>query len=445
MSSSGGTTIIPIVGGVGTGLDVASALPATWLSLKRYAKIVGIIAPPHFWGGQVANIWPVNECAVVVPRHGWQYTEVVSREEITEAILLAEKDISEIVGFHLAPTYIKDEVHQFPRPYDPLFSSAGGINTTNIPVSIKPKTSKILQGGVRAVTKIGTATIAGGSLTYTDEDGDGFAETATVTFPTTESLARELKVYITDTLGVPEWEIRDPKRKRIEGGSVIFEFGTWQFVNPDIDARPPGTEYRALDLTDPANLLTSVDIYREYIDNTVASARFFWENVGTSLTAGVSTDVGALTYQDGVVTVRDVHSGLLVPRAATYNATDGIWAAASWTVGRDPDQVSINYYAGDVSQTFLDGRSFDPLKDKYAKAIAYLATARLSRSICPCKGVLAFFDSLQQDLALATSGESYNLSFGDLDNPFGTRRGEIMAWRLIGKKNRETTIEVAVL
>ena len=442
MSNIGGTIVIPIVGGVGTGLDVADPLQATWLSLERYLKIIGVVAPPHFYGSYVPDIWPAQDCSAVVPRHGWQYRDVSSREEILEQIILAEEDISEIVGFNLAPTFVSNEIYMFPRPYDPLFHSAGGINTSGRPVSIKARTSRIIQGGARSVDKIGTATTVGGSLAYTDEDGDGFAETVTITVATTETEVCELKVYIADTLGVPEWEIRHPRSKSISGGNVVFEFRTWQFVNPDIDARTSSEEYRALDLTDTANLLTSVDIYREYIDNTVASARFFWENAGD---ARASTDVGALTYQDGVVVVRDVQLGLLVPQAATYNSDIGGWNSAGWAVGRDPDQVRVSYYAGDVSRTFMNGLSCDPLKDKYAKAIAYLATARLSKSICPCQGVLDFFEGLRKDLALSISGEAYNVPFRDLDNPFGTRYGEVMAWRLIGKQNRESVIEVAAI
>ena len=441
MSNTGGTVVIPIVGGVGTGLDIADPLHATWLSLERYLRIVGVIAPPHFWGSYEPDVWPVNNCSAVVPRHSWQNTEIVSREAILEQIVLAEADISEITGFFLAPTYITDEIHQYPKPYDPLFNSSGGRNTVDMPLSIRVRSGKLIQGGSRAVEKIGTATTAGGSLTYTDEDGDGFAETATVTIATTESNICELKVYIADTGAAPEWEIRRPRKKSITGGNAVFEFKVWQFVDPDIDARPPSDEYRAVDLGDTSNLVDSVDIYREYIDNTVASARFYWENAGD---VGSLSDVGALTYQDGCVIVRDVQAGLLVPRIASYDTDNGRWAAAPRTISRDPDQVKVSYYAGDVSRTFLNGLSCDPLKDKYAKAIAYLATARLGGSICPCQGVLKFFEQLQIDLAASTSSEAYNVSLNDLDNPFGTRYGEVMAWRLIGKQDREQDIDVAV-
>ena len=46
----GGTVGIPITGGVGVGLTIAEPLPATWLSLARYAQIMGFAFPPAIIG-----------------------------------------------------------------------------------------------------------------------------------------------------------------------------------------------------------------------------------------------------------------------------------------------------------------------------------------------------------------------------------------------------------
>jgi hypothetical protein len=446
--SPGGTTGTPITGGAGTGLLVAQALQATQLSLDRYARIVGVVAPPHFFGSYSPTVFPLKgQCDVVVPRHGWQLPEVVSREEILEQVYIAEQELFEYLGYHVGPTFVENETHPYPKPYDPLYTSSGGLATDNMEKSISPRDRFMIQPGIRALTLIGTATTVGSSLDYTDEDGDGFVETALVTFPTTETEICELKCYVPGTAGAAAWEIRYPKKKYFDGtGNVVFEFYVWQFVSPDIDARfPTVNEYRALDITDTSNLLDSVDIYREYVDNTQASARFYWESDPNCVTPGSTVDAGSLLYQDGVAIIREVQSGLLVPRAATYDASTGIWTGDAWTVKRDPDIARVSYYAGDVSQAYLNGVTCDPLKDVYAKAIAYMATARLSRSICSCANVVQFFESLQKDLAHQTSGDSFAIGFKELANPFGTRRGELMAWNLIGKLRRERAEDVAVI
>jgi len=446
--TDGGTVGVPITGGVGTGLLVAEPLPVTHLSLDRYAKIIGVVAPPHFFGSYSENVFPLRgNCDVVVPRHSWQLPLIVSREEILEQIEIAENELAAYLGYQVAPTFITNEVHKYPKPYDPFVISSGGLNTSGFEKSIKTQYGYIIATGVRAVTKIGTATVAGGSLAYTDEDGDGFVETATITMPTTVATVCELKCYITDKEGVPEWEIRTPKKKYFDGGgNIVFEYNVWHLINPDLDARFPTVDsYRALDMSDTANLLDSVDIYREYIDNTQASARFFWESDPDCVTPGSVVDAGSLTYQDGVAVIRDVQGGLLIPRTASYDSTLGIWTGDTRTVNRDPDIARVSYYAGDVSQAYLNGITCDPLKDIYAKAIAYMATARLSRSICSCEGVVKFFEYLQKDFAISSSNESITIGFRDLENPFGTHRGELMAWRLIGKLHRERNEEVAVI
>lgn len=446
--SSGGTVGYPIVGGTGSGLELASELWRTHLSLDRYAKIIGVVAPPHFFGMYSSNRFPLaGSCDVVVPRHGWQLAEVVSREEILEQIHVAEQEIAEFLGYHVAPTFVTNEPHRYPKPYDPMLHSSGGLNTAGFDKSVEAKKALVIQPGQRAVSLVGTATTTGGSLVYTDEDGDGYIETATVRIATTETDICELRCFVPGMSGADAWEIRTPRKKFLDGGDIVFVFNVWLFADPDIDARYPTVDsYRALDYTDTSNLLDSVDIYRVYVDNTAESARFYWESDPTCVTPGSVVDAGSLITQGGVAILRDVQSGLLVPRAASYDADLGVWTGDTWSGSRDPDIVRVSYYAGDVAQAYLSGASCDPLKDIYAKAIAYMATARLSRSICSCPGIVKFFESLQVDMATSTTGLNHTIGFRDLENPFGTHLGEIMAWRLIGKLSlREQNPEVAVI
>lgn len=443
-----GTIGYPIIGGIGDPGPEVAPLVATWLSMERFRKIVaGAVAPPHFFGSYSPAIFPlVDKCQTVLPRHGWQYNKIISREELKLQILESEKEIAEYLGFHLAPTFVTNELHGYPKPYDPTLIGSYGLNTPGHGLSLIAKSGKLLQSGARSTTPIDTATTTGGSLTYTDEDGDGFAETATITVATSITDVRELKVYIAGTSAAPEWEVREPRKKYISGGNLVVKFFSWQLIDPDVDGAFPTVEdYRAIDITTQDYFVTSVDIYREYIDNTQVSARFFWEDTGCANCGGSGCDACALIYQDGCAIVRDSQLGIVVPAIATYDDDNGIWRSSSWTVGRDPDQVRVSYYAGDMSQGYRDGSAIDPLKEMYAKAIAYMTAARLPRTICSCPGVVQFFEDLRADMALNTSNLSHLISMRDLDNPFGTRLGEIMAWKLLGKVNRDKMVEVAIV
>lgn len=445
---SGGTIGYPISGGVGGTASLVYPLVKTWLSLERFHRIVAAaVAPPHFFGAYSPTIFPIkDQCQTVLPRHGWQYNKVASREEIKLQILEAEVELSEYLGFFLAPTFVTNELHQYPKPYDQQFIGSYGLNTKGQGLSVKLESGKVLQSGERALTLVGTATKTGGSLAYTDEDGDGLAETATITMATSLTDVRELKIYHSGMSGDEEWEIMHPRTKYISGGNLIVTFYSWQLINPDVDgAFPTVDDYRAIDLSTDASLVTSVDIYREYIDNTQVSARFFWEDASCANCGGAGCDQCALIYQDGCAKVSDSQLGIVVPVIAAYDADSGIWKYSSWTVGRDPDQVRISYYAGDMSQGYKSGSTTDPLKEIYAKAIAYMASARLPRTICTCPGTVKFFEELREDMALSTSDVSHLISMRDLDNPFGTRLGEIMAWKLLGKVNRDKMVEVAII
>lgn len=445
----GGTKGTPISGGVGTGLQIAEPLPATWLSLARYAQIMGV-PPAHFFGAQASQAFTISgQCDTAWPRHSWQNNGQASREEILLLIEQAEDELAEFMGFNLAPSFVLNEVHQYPQHWRrTAFSTASGLDVRGGYKRIVLKQGgKLIQSGGRSVSKIGTATTLGGSLTYTDEDGDGFSETATVTLSTTETNVCELRAFVTDTSAQPEWEIRPAKKKSISSGVLEMTFNSWLFIDPDIDAAYPTVDgYRAIDISTTTNFMDSVDIYRVYADNTLVSARFFWERAGTCTECGgAGCDACSLAYQDGCAIVGDVDGGVIIPIPAEYSATDSIWNHTDWVIGRDPDQVRVSYYAGDISQPYLLGTTCDPLKSLYAKAIAYMATARLTLPVCVCTNLADNFESMREDLSRFGGESSHLMSEQMLNNPFGTRRGEVMAWNLIGRIKREKLDEVAVI
>lgn len=442
----GSGTMTPIGGGVaGSGLGIASPLPYTWLSLPRYAKILGV-NPVHFQGAVGQSVWSLmgNSCEDIWPRHSWQQNDSVSHEELAYAIKQAEDEIASFLGYPLAPTWITNENHRYTQFHRPDMYTAGGINSRGQRKSVKTKWSKIIQPGRRTVELIGTATVAGGSLVFSDEDGDGFYERATIEYPTTETEACEIKAYFTGMSGAKEWEIRPAKSKSISGGNVTLVYDSWLFVDPDLQAAHPDDEgFGAIDITTTSNFVNTVDIYREYTDNTVASAQFFWEpenitGISTcSNCGGTGCAVCTFTTQDGCLLVRDVDGGWVVPTPGTYDATSAQWTSSSYSVGRDPDQVKLWYYAGDMDDSYLSGDSCDPLSEFFARAIAWIATARLERPFCSCSNVTALAEEWRTDLAATGSEGGHLINFDLLKSTFGTRKGEVMAFRalsMLGKR-----------
>jgi hypothetical protein len=137
--------------------------------------------------------------------------------------------------------------------------------------------------------------------------------------------------------------------------------------------------------------------------------------------------------------------GIAVPTPASYNDSTGEWESDNWDVCTEPDFIKVWYYAGDLSEQYLRGLDQDPLARYYAEAIAYMATARLERPFCSCGNVHALAVDLRRDLALSSRDSTYFITDRERENPFGTRKGEIMAWRRLSKLKRGRRAKVAVV
>ena len=422
------------------------ARASTWtlLSLDRYARIMGL-PPASFntaYGRKTNNaaVFPVEGCSTVWFQHPWQNNDQLSREELAETIRQAESDLAEVLGYWPGPMWIEQEVHRHPQYWRPDAIRTGNVDARGQIVGLRANYGKILAAGRRAVTLIDDAV----AVAYADVDVDTFTETARVTVATTLTDAREIKFYFAGHSGDPEWEIRPPRSCVIAAGVCTATFWTWQLVDPNLWETLPDDagNIAIIDVTAGTNCVATVDVYREFNDTTDTSATLYWEpEASTSLVCAVCGGSGCaactLTTQDGCLHVRDPMLGIVVPQPGGYDSDTGEWSCSTYTVCRDPDMVKLWYYCGELSQDWLKERnSADPLSDRWARAIAYMATARLERPICNCGNAKGLYADLMIDLS-NTKSDPHQISFDLLDNPFGTRKGEVMAWRMVKGNARD--------
>lgn len=418
---------------------MARASTQTLLSLDSFAKVLSI-NPVHFNGAEGGTTFPLSgSCSDVWPQYTWQTEEeIIGREELAQAIHDAEMDIAQVLGYTVAPAWVAQEVHTYPRFYRPEYLATDGRDNRGLRKAVHTNYAKVISPGQRATTAIS----AGAAVTFSDPDGDGWSELATITASTSLTDANEIKIYFAGKSAAPEWEIRPVRSKTIAGGTVTITADAWLFIDPDLwEAYPTTTPFGPIDVSTTANYVSTVDVYREYTDTTADSATFYW---GGSLAANqiVCTTCGGsgcavcqLTSQGGCFVIRDAESGLVAASPATYSATDADWVSAAWSVCRDPDQVKLYYYAGDLSQPWLSGQTSDPLSHYWAQAVTWLAVARLDRPICSCTNVRNTVKELQTDLTQNTR-DSFKVRFEKMDifsNPFGTRAGEVRAWQRVDR------------
>jgi hypothetical protein len=346
----------------------------------------------------------------------------------------AENDIAGIIGYFPAPKWIYEEVQLYERPFRRDFFG-DGLNIRDRYKGVKAKYAKYVNAGRRAVSIIDTATTAGGTLVYTDADSDGMYDTATITLPTTLTDVREIKIYFNGLNGEEAWEIRPIRQKTISGGNVVIVADAWYFIDPELAAAHPNYDdgFPIFDLQNTDDLVTSVDVYREYTDTTQASAQFLWESSYADLCSCCSTgcEVCSQYTLTGCITARDRENGYLLPVPATYDETDERWEKAVCTDCPEPEMVRLWYKAGEQDDAYKSGVTFDPLSQYWAETIAWVVTARLGRPLCDCNNVHAFAEILREDVTVSTREASHFVAQDDLRNPLGTHYGEIMAWRRI--------------
>jgi hypothetical protein len=232
-------------------------------------------------------------------------------------------------------------------------------------------------------------------------------------------------------------------------------FDSWLFIDPELQsAAPTSSGFRAINAELASSYVQSVDVYREYTDNTSVSAQFYWNpspGNGLVFTNSCCTSCGGIgcaacqqTIQNGCLSIRDVEAGIVIPVPATYSETNERFEVAAFTDCHEPDQVKIWYRAGDLDNAYVRGTGLDPLSHSMAQVIAWHATALLERPFCSCANVGSVAEHLRTDIAYTGNDTSYIVNFETLDNPLGTKIGSLMAWRRISQM-RERFIDAGII
>lgn len=434
MPDSGSGTITPVSPGVPPTPSILNPFPWTILSLDRYARIMGI-NPAHFWqatatAGLDPAVMPVSQCGDVYHHYAWQDADKVSRFDIASEIVVAEQSVAKALGTWPGLMWIDDDVLQYPRVYRREMEGAGGDWRRRMK-TVNATWKKIDTPGRRLATLVGSPSTVAGSLVYSDQNGDGLFETASIAIATTHTDIRDLHVYHAGMEGWPEWEIRAPRKAYISGGVANFVFDSWLFIDPDLYERQTvDGENHTIDISDTTYFVPSVDVYVVAPDPTNGSCKFSWDN--TFVLCGDS-NIGE-TEQDGWAVIQNERLGIFTPFPGVYSAAANGWTSAAFSGQIQPDKVRLWYRCGLKSREYLAGRSVDSLSNELARIIAYLATARMERPLCGCSNVHSLSDFLHKDMTRNDgAGGMFFSTIDVVNNPFGTRLGEVMAWRELVK------------
>lgn len=408
------------------------------LTTTQWARIMGY--NPFFMYGFAGALLPAQTaCNKPVAKYSWQDADNSGRDEIEQAIANAESILAKHLKYRVAPQYGEQTLKY------PAFPEWATYRA-NWPPEQPLDEGYIQSLGIESLS----LAFAASPVTYSDKDGDGLQDTFTVTIATalTDPLAFRLYFAAADRYdgsGVGEtWAIR-PIKCTIAAGTATITGPKWILGKPILYEKFNWNN-NGLDPSDASNFVTTVDIYTSTTNtggttNDTAEALLTWETApwpwaccGPVPSNSLTNDPAALAYGFARGNVRNSQQGWVYAALAVYNATTGIWNSSWWTSCRAPDRITIRYLAGYPLNTNSYSADYGQIDRALQVVIARLAAAELTRPPLACETAgnreLAKW---QMDLSQVRgrADELYATTREILNNPIGTSRGHLQAWRYI--------------
>ena len=411
------------------------------LPLYTFFEMMGF-HPWHAAGIAGTGDLAVNTgCNTLVRRYEWQNSDAAGTLSVAQAIVDAEKKLTQYLGYSPAPHYVT-ETRAWPVSDGPWGSDGRWLD-------MQLEEEEIRAIGVETVAAIQNSA----AVSYTDEDGDGIDDTFTVTAATSVTDTSQIAVYFSTadrfngwgstTALAPRWRLQ-PVQVAISAGTVTVRGPKQLCVKPLKYEGVVNIGSNGLDPATAANFVTTLDIYQRYtaIDgNTVTTSQavITWETrpchgwwccCDSCCTpdpySGSPLDPAAVAQAVARAGIRDSKRGIVTAAQASYDSTTAIWSSLDWNVCTTPDRVTIRYLAGFPLGS--DGLMQEP----YRTVVARLAAAELARNVCGCEQANRALYYWQFDLSQTARGdELFGISPENLNNPLGTRRGQVYAWKFI--------------
>lgn len=351
------------------------------------------------------DIWHFNQAAGAGAPRGECHVYIQSeRELIARALDVAWAKMTTRLSFFPRPTWHTETISLARNP-------AWRFQ------QLQTRYGYLIAFGSRATELI----TAAAPVVYSDADGDGVDDTATITVNTSHA-ADEVQAFFQVADGAyaaadERFQI-EPLRATQSGNTVTLTGHRALFVKPNtiwqvpfVPSDPNKRDRNEADTAQTAGFVTAVDVYRVY--NDPANAVTVNEDPYHSWCFACGEDCTTQTA-DGCARVVDARLGIMQVRNDCLNCRP-----------RWPESVTVNYLSG----VPLVYGQVDP---DLANALIRLANTHIQRKFC------AFCDATEQAWAqdvLPPGGQNdgvvNSVSPREVNNPFGTLRGQIEAWRTV--------------
>lgn len=359
----------------------------TFKLLNRWSNIMR--ADPYLFN-------QINGDGIPVPQQCGQAGIFIQldRDQIANALNDAVVSARDYLNYYPRPTYLHDRLHL----------------QEGLPIErqeLRLPNGYLQQFGRRA-TELIEADVA---VAYSDSNGDGVLDLATITLTLTDDVAAdEIKVFFRTADGALNaaddlWEI-EPLRVVKSALNVTITGHRSLFVNPDVWAvdydTPTFINKNSGDVANAADFITEVDVYRVYTDSTNALIY----NADPIYDCGSAPIDGDVQYS-GLGRIVD-------HQISSFNPRRG-------------DSCSL-YYAETVDVWYLAGLPLENglMQRRMEKALVRFSNTLMGQSpACFCDMVLRMW---QWDTKAVDSATLPDWLAG---NPLGLLGGSVEAWRVI--------------
>jgi hypothetical protein len=370
-----------------------------------------------------------SSCNGLIYEYAWQSVDQAGRDDIRRAIEYAEEQWNEQAHYPARPTF-KTVTLEWPKMGNKTLTNYSSIDMTGHWMNLKLPDGYVTQLGYEHIT---TPQLC--AIVYSDVDGDGLFETATITatvpagttvdelhitFQSSDALEQSLDVL----------EAIPVRGATITGTTAVIKIDTYNLVKPILYTLPNSRPLNPLILPPAVDspFASSVNVSRRFCDDSgttlmTAQAVLVWESMPAPTWATIvgsgAPDPSAQAYAIARLGIRDGVAGIVYGGQGVYDSNSGEWSGTiNFSNCKPPDRIIIRYLAG------RDSSHID-------MAIAQLSAANLSRPICACQPANKELYHWQTDLArVGGTNELYSVP-SDIVNPFGSRRGHVYAWRTI--------------
>lgn len=386
----------------------------TQIPLDRAAGILGI-DKAHFNSITTTRRPEVNTCNDLWFAYPFHKVGQASWDDLAIALRTSEDRVTDLLGYSLVPAWVYQEEQIPERPYATELTNIRGQNARLRRKSVITRRAYVIEAGVRASSLIN----AGNVVTLSDEDGDGYNETATITQVTTLTEGQEIHVYFPNKAGSEQWEIR-PVVVSLSGGTATITFSKYLIPDPDLWEQDPGAgdQKRTIDGDNAANFLTTVDLYRVYNDPSNQAAFY---NECTSC-GGSGCAVCGFDVDTGCLLVRDGRRGIVAYSRATWDEDTAAFTASDNCL-TDPSRLIINYRAGLVNHRMT--YPYLQMEPEWERALVYYAISLMDREFAGCENTRNIWKYMTEDRAKSAGERSFTMADKDLHNKLGTTRAAV--------------------